>query len=153
MSTNHHLRHTQQRLRRIAAEWPADPLRPNLQLKTFFAALADHPALSARAVAATRALHKNRVSDRVSSRFYCFSRFSRGFCEPPPLSLKNFPDPHSTDGVEAHVDADALRSTEGGLREDPQRYRATLVENFLRCMVADQIKGCHIAAQQRPSFG
>ena len=65
-SMNHHLRHAQQRLRRIAAEWPADPLRPNLQLKTFLAALADHPALSARAVAATRALHKNRISDRVS---------------------------------------------------------------------------------------
>lgn len=66
MSTNHHLRHAQQGLRRIAAEWPADPLRPNLQLKTFLATLADHPALSARAVAATRALHKNHVSDRVS---------------------------------------------------------------------------------------
>jgi hypothetical protein len=68
MSTSqHHLRHVQQLLRQIAAEWPADPLRPNLQLKTFFAALADHPALSTRAVAATRALHQNQISDRVSS--------------------------------------------------------------------------------------
>ena len=94
MSTNHHLRHAQQRLRHIAAEWPADPLRPNLQLKTFLAALADHPALSARAVAATRALHKNHVSDHVSSRFYilcCFPRFSRGFCESPPSFFEKFP--------------------------------------------------------------
>jgi len=87
MSTSqHHLRHAQQLLRQIAAEWPADPLRPNLQLKTFFAALADHPALSARAVAATRALHRNQVSDRVSS---FDALFSNGPCKknyyPRPL--------------------------------------------------------------------
>ncbi|KAI9512145.1 hypothetical protein F5148DRAFT_1280060 [Russula earlei] len=64
MSTNH-LRHAQQCLRHIAAEWPVDPLRPNLQLKTFLASLADHPALSARAAAATSAIHQNRVSGRV----------------------------------------------------------------------------------------
>ncbi|KAI0255425.1 hypothetical protein BJV78DRAFT_1119520 [Lactifluus subvellereus] len=64
MSINH-LRHAQQRLRHIVAEWPADPLRPSLQLKTFLSALADHPALSERAVAATNALQKNKVSSRV----------------------------------------------------------------------------------------
>ncbi|KAH9176192.1 hypothetical protein EDB89DRAFT_1846766 [Lactarius sanguifluus] len=64
MSTNH-LRHAQQRLRHIAADWPADPLRPNLQLKAFLSALADHPALTANAVAATNALQKNQVSRRV----------------------------------------------------------------------------------------
>lgn len=69
MSTNH-LRHAQQRLRQIAAEWPADPLRPNLQLKTFLSALADHPALTANAVAATNALQKNQVSRRVSGLFF-----------------------------------------------------------------------------------
>src|SRR5579863_1107600 len=88
MSTNpsHHLRHAQQRLCRIAAEWPADPLRPNLQLKTFLAALADHPGLSTRAVAATRALHKNLGSDRVSSSSYLFLFFAffTGLCESPP---------------------------------------------------------------------
>ena len=66
MSTTIHLRHAQQRLRRIAAEWPTDPLRPKIQLKTFFAALADHPALSPRAVAATNALYQNQVSSHVS---------------------------------------------------------------------------------------
>jgi hypothetical protein len=65
MSTS--FRPAQQRLRQIAAEWPTDPLRPNVQLKTFLTALADHPALSKRAVAATRALHRNQVSDRVGS--------------------------------------------------------------------------------------
>ena len=59
------LRHTQQRLRLIAADWPTDPLRPNLQLKAFLTALADHPALTANAVAATSALQKNQVSRRV----------------------------------------------------------------------------------------
>jgi hypothetical protein len=75
MSTTNHLRPAQQRLRHIAAEWPADPLRPKLQLKTFLAALADHPALSQRAVAATNALHQNRVSGRVSD-YICLSDFT-----------------------------------------------------------------------------
>ncbi len=66
MSTTNHFRHAQQRLRHIATEWPADPLRPKIQLKTFLAALADHPTLSPRAVAATNALHKNHVSSHVS---------------------------------------------------------------------------------------
>jgi len=66
MSTTNHLRHAQQRLRHIAAEWPADPLRPKLQLKTFLTALAEHPELSPRAVAATNALHQNRVFGHVS---------------------------------------------------------------------------------------
>jgi hypothetical protein len=65
MSINY-LRHAQNRLRNIAAEWPADPLRPNLQLKTFLSALADHPALSQRAVIATDALQTNKVSAQVS---------------------------------------------------------------------------------------
>lgn len=65
MSTNH-LKRARQRLRHIAAEWPADPLRPKIQLKTFLAALADHPALSPRAVAATNALYQNQVSSHVS---------------------------------------------------------------------------------------
>ena len=73
MSTNH-LRHVQQRLRHIAAEWPADPLRPNLQLKTFLVALADHPALSERAVAATSALHQNHVQSRVSDLYLWISQ-------------------------------------------------------------------------------
>lgn len=65
MSTNH-LKRAQQRLHHIAAEWPADPLRPKIQLKTFLAALAEHPALSPRAVAATNALYQNQVSSHVS---------------------------------------------------------------------------------------
>ncbi|KAN0120436.1 hypothetical protein V8E52_004263 [Russula decolorans] len=66
MSTTNHVRHAQQRLRHIAAEWPADPLRPKIQLKTFLTALAEHPALSPRAVAATNALHQNQVLSHVS---------------------------------------------------------------------------------------
>jgi hypothetical protein len=65
-TTNHLRHHAQQRLHHIAAEWPADPLRPKIQLKTFLAALSEHPALSPRAVAATHALHQNQVSSHVS---------------------------------------------------------------------------------------
>ena len=66
MTTTNHLRHAQHRLRNIAAEWPTDPLRPKIQVKTFLAALAEHPALSPRAVAATNALYQNQVSSNVS---------------------------------------------------------------------------------------
>ena len=63
-----------QRLRHIATQWPPDPLRPKLQLKPFFAALAEHPALTPSAVAATNALHQNRVSSHVSD--LCSSVFT-----------------------------------------------------------------------------
>lgn len=66
--------HLGQRLRHLATQWPADPLRPKIQLKTFLAALAEHPALSPVAVAATRALHQNRVSGHVSD--LCSSVFT-----------------------------------------------------------------------------
>lgn len=66
MSTNILRQAAQQRLRHIAADWPADPLRPKIQLKTFLAALAEHPALTPTSVAAANALHQNRVSGHVS---------------------------------------------------------------------------------------
>ncbi|KAI0060114.1 hypothetical protein BV25DRAFT_1807912 [Artomyces pyxidatus] len=53
-----------QQLRTIASEWPKDPLRPTLQLKTFLTSLAEHPNLGPRTVAATRALHKNRLAKK-----------------------------------------------------------------------------------------
>ncbi|KAA1466845.1 hypothetical protein DENSPDRAFT_56410 [Dentipellis sp. KUC8613] len=54
-----------QRLRQLAAAWPADPLRPTLQLKTFLASLADHPRLTTRAVQAVRALEENQFQTRL----------------------------------------------------------------------------------------
>ncbi|TFY58386.1 hypothetical protein EVG20_g8171 [Dentipellis fragilis] len=54
-----------QRLRQLASAWPADPLRPTLQLKTFLASLADHPRLTTRAVQAVRALEENQFQTRV----------------------------------------------------------------------------------------
>ncbi|OBZ74342.1 hypothetical protein A0H81_05344 [Grifola frondosa] len=48
-----------QQLRRIAAAWPEDPFRPNLQLRTLLESLADHPNLTPEAVRATRALKDN----------------------------------------------------------------------------------------------
>ncbi|KZT66745.1 hypothetical protein DAEQUDRAFT_437424 [Daedalea quercina L-15889] len=45
-----------QQLQRVAAKWPSDPFRPNLQLRNFLESLAKHPNLTLRAAAAARAL-------------------------------------------------------------------------------------------------
>ncbi|KAK7676063.1 hypothetical protein QCA50_020987 [Cerrena zonata] len=50
-----------QQLHRIAAQWPADPFRPHLQLKSFLDSLADHPQLTPQAVKAAHALLNNDV--------------------------------------------------------------------------------------------
>lgn len=55
------------KLRAIAAAWPTDPFRPNLQLKRFLDALATHPRLSPAAVQSATALLENRVQHRVST--------------------------------------------------------------------------------------
>ncbi|TFY77775.1 hypothetical protein EWM64_g6239 [Hericium alpestre] len=55
-----------QQLRRLATEWPSDPLRPTLQLKTLLASLADHPRLTQSAVQAVRALQQNAFAKRLS---------------------------------------------------------------------------------------
>ncbi|KAI0316962.1 hypothetical protein OF83DRAFT_1164112 [Amylostereum chailletii] len=51
-------------LRHLAEKWPADPLRPNLQLKTFLTSLAEHPNLTPNAVHAVRSLHENRFAHK-----------------------------------------------------------------------------------------
>ena len=56
-----------QQLRRISAEWPNDPLRPNIQLKTFLNSLADYPKLTPAAVTAAQVLQENRISKKVRS--------------------------------------------------------------------------------------
>ncbi|PSS34246.1 hypothetical protein PHLCEN_2v1712 [Hermanssonia centrifuga] len=54
-----------QQLHRIAAKWPVDPFRPNLQLKTFFESLADHPQLTSQAMKATRMLEENEIKKKA----------------------------------------------------------------------------------------
>ena len=60
-------------LRNMAAKWPTDPFRPNIQLKTLLTSLAEHPNLTGSAVRATQAIerdefmHKVRVSTTTSS--------------------------------------------------------------------------------------
>ncbi|TCD60838.1 hypothetical protein EIP91_009416 [Steccherinum ochraceum] len=51
-------------LHRIAAQWPADPFRPHIQLKSFMEALADHPRLTADAVRAADAIQSNAIQRR-----------------------------------------------------------------------------------------
>jgi hypothetical protein len=47
------------KLQKLAAQWPADPFRPHLQLKTFLESLSHHPNLTDEAVIATRSLLQN----------------------------------------------------------------------------------------------
>lgn len=59
-----------QQLHRVAAQWPADPFRPNLQLKNFLTALADHPQLTPQAIRASRALLNNEIQKKASFTFH-----------------------------------------------------------------------------------
>ena len=55
-------------LRKLAAQWPADPFRPHLQLKTFLESLSRHPNLTEEAVIATRSLLQNDLRHKVRRR-------------------------------------------------------------------------------------
>ncbi|KAF4568351.1 hypothetical protein EYR40_010246 [Pleurotus pulmonarius] len=48
-----------QKMSNIAALWPKDPFRPQIQLKTFLTSLSAHPNLTPQAVQAARALKDN----------------------------------------------------------------------------------------------
>ncbi|KAN0080081.1 hypothetical protein V8E55_009647 [Tylopilus felleus] len=52
------------KLKAIAAAWPADPFRPNMQLKHLLASLATHPRLTPDAVRSARVLLDNGVQHR-----------------------------------------------------------------------------------------
>lgn len=54
-----------QKLSNIAAAWPADPFRPNLQLKIFLQSLSAHPNLTPEAVQAARTLLDNGIQQKV----------------------------------------------------------------------------------------
>lgn len=54
---------------RIATAWPADPLRPHLQLKNFFTALEKHPSLTPQALNAAQTLLENGVTRKVRHPF------------------------------------------------------------------------------------
>ena len=53
------------RLQKLATQWPADPFRPHLQLKTFLESLSHHPNLTDEAVTATRSLLQNDLRHKV----------------------------------------------------------------------------------------
>ncbi|KAH7924342.1 hypothetical protein BV22DRAFT_1105546 [Leucogyrophana mollusca] len=53
-----------QKLSTIAASWPADPFRPNLQLKNFLQSLSAHPKLTPEAVQAAQALRDNAIQKK-----------------------------------------------------------------------------------------
>ena len=57
-----------QKLSTIAAAWPTDPFRPNLQLKQFLESLSTHPRLTPDAVRAAKVLLENGVQHKVSAR-------------------------------------------------------------------------------------
>ncbi|EGO02838.1 hypothetical protein SERLA73DRAFT_176248 [Serpula lacrymans var. lacrymans S7.3] len=53
-----------QKLSTIAASWPVDPFRPNIQLKSFLQSLAAHPKLTPEAVQAAEALGNNAIQKK-----------------------------------------------------------------------------------------
>lgn len=53
------------KLSSIAASWPTDPFRPNLQLKNFLQSLSTHPNLTPKAVDAVDALKSNVIITKV----------------------------------------------------------------------------------------
>jgi hypothetical protein len=61
------------RLARIAHNWPADPFRPNMQLKKFMQSLSEHPNLSPAAVEAAQALEANVAMKKVRAPVLCRS--------------------------------------------------------------------------------
>ena len=64
-----------QKLSTIAAAWPTDPFRPNLQLKQFLESLSTHPRLTPGAVRSASVLLENGVQHKVSA----FVRISVSF--------------------------------------------------------------------------
>ncbi|EPS94602.1 hypothetical protein FOMPIDRAFT_1054949 [Fomitopsis schrenkii] len=54
------LNQARQQLQRVAAKWPTDPFRPNLQLRVFLESLAKHPNLTLQAAAAAGALQEGQ---------------------------------------------------------------------------------------------
>jgi hypothetical protein len=77
-----------QQLRTIAAAWPTDPFRPNMQLNQFLASLATHPRLTPDAVRSASVLLENGVQHRVSAfESYQRLRFSSRVLQ-YPLSKK-----------------------------------------------------------------
>ncbi|OSD03681.1 hypothetical protein PYCCODRAFT_1466603 [Trametes coccinea BRFM310] len=55
-----------QQMQRIAAQWPADPFRPTVQLKTFMESLAEHPNLTPAAVRASQAIQNNEFMNKYA---------------------------------------------------------------------------------------
>ena len=78
-----------QQLRNIAAHWPADPFRPNVQLKTLLTSLAEHPNLTSSAVRATQALQRDEFKHKVRISNVTFAGFARRVCRMLHLRRRN----------------------------------------------------------------
>ena len=59
------LNRARQQLHRVAAKWPRDPFRPNLQLRVFLESLANHPNLTLQAATAASALQEGQFHRKV----------------------------------------------------------------------------------------
>lgn len=82
-----------QQLRRVAATWPEDPFRPNMQLKTFLESLADHPNLTPQAVEAAQALKNNEIMKKVQPSRLCAVPYHVIDALSSILSLKKYASP------------------------------------------------------------
>lgn len=84
------------KLKSIAAAWPTDPFRPNLQLKNFLDALAAHPRLTPGAVRSAKALLDDDVRHKVGPllciRCAFSTRVHSTHCLKRRWSPRRFPD-------------------------------------------------------------
>ncbi|KAI0776830.1 hypothetical protein BD413DRAFT_468621 [Trametes elegans] len=53
-------------MKSVADKWPADPFRPNIQLKTFLMSLVVHPKLTPTAVRSARALQEDEFKKKYA---------------------------------------------------------------------------------------
>jgi hypothetical protein len=119
------------KLQRLAAQWPADPLRPHLQLKTFLESLSHHPNLTDEAVIATRSLFQNDLRHKVRRSIVIANPVTHGHATSPPRCVVQTWE--SDDAASFH--ATSLRKTHGSVCQKFPRHWPTLVEKVLQCVV------------------
>ena len=125
-----------QKLSTIAASWPTDPFRPNLQLRNFLQSLSTHPNLKPKAVEAANALKDNAIMKKVYHLIPVRLLNYRVVLMVPIFSV-SFVQEDFGAGFEAPL----LRSSFGRIREEPTRHRTPVVENLFWSVVIDLARG------------
>jgi hypothetical protein len=114
----------------IAASWPADPFRPNLQLKNFFQSLSTHPNLTPKAVDAVDLLKNNAVMEKVH-----FVRMDLTSNHYMMMLIWVLLVHVVEENLGASFTAATLHPACGRIREEFTGHRTTVVESLLRSVV------------------